>query len=64
MEYLVPPYTSLKDRPGGREGGVFPLMSQQYESHQPEEQMVEASCDCEAVLVKIKVQGSSDLYIV
>ena len=26
-----------RDRPGGRGGGVFLLVSQQYESHQPEE---------------------------
>ena len=32
-------------------------------SHQPEELMVEASSDCEAAWVKIKVQGSSDLYV-
>ena len=38
-------------------------MSQLYESHQPEELLVEASSDCEAVWVKIKVQGSSDLYV-
>ena len=38
-------------------------MSQLYESHQPEKLLVEASSDCETVLVKIKVQGSSDLYV-
>ena len=52
-----------RDRPGGRGGGVFLLVSQLYVSHQPEELMVEASSDSEAVWVKIKVQGSSDLYI-
>ena len=52
-----------RDRPGGRGGGVFLLVSQLYQSHQPEELMVDASSDCEAVWVKIKVQGSSDLYV-
>ena len=52
-----------RDRPGGRGGGVFLLVSQLYQSHQPEELMVEASSDCEAVWVKIKVQSSSDLYV-
>ena len=52
-----------RDRPGGRGGGVFLLVSQLYESHQPEELMVDASSDCEAVWVKIKVQGSRDLYV-
>ena len=32
-----------RDRPGGRGAGVFLLVSQLYESHQPEELMVEAS---------------------
>ena len=52
-----------RDRPCGRGGGVFLLVSQLYVSHQPEELMVEASSDSEAVWVKIKVQGSSDPYI-
>ena len=47
----------------GRGGGVFLLVSQLYESHQPEELFVEASSDCEAVWVKVKIQGSSDLYV-
>ena len=34
-----------RDRPGGRGGGVFLLVSQLYESHQPEELMVDASSD-------------------
>ena len=52
-----------RDRPGGKGCGVFLLVSQLYESHQPEELMVDASSDCEAVWMKIKVQGSSDLYV-
>ena len=52
-----------RDRPDGRGGGVFLLVSQQYESHQPEELTVDSNVDCEAVWVKVKVLGSSDLYI-
>ena len=52
-----------RDRPDGRGGGVFLLVSQHYESHQPEELTVDSSVDCEAVWVKVEVQGSSDLHI-
>ena len=52
-----------RDRPDGCGGGVFLLVSQQYESPQPEELTVDSNVDCEAVWVKVKVQGSSDLYI-
>ena len=52
-----------RDRPDGKRGGVFILVSQQYDSHQPEELIVDSSSDCEVVWVKVKVKGSSDLYI-
>ena len=42
---------------------MFLLVSQQFESHQPEELSVDPNVDCEAVWVKVKVQGSRDLYI-
>ena len=48
---------------GAGRGGVFLLASQHYESHQPEELTVDLNVDCEAVWVKVKVQGSSDPYI-
>ena len=38
-------------------------MSQQYDSHQLEELIVDSSSDCEVVWVKVKVKGTSDLYI-
>ena len=38
-------------------------MSQQYDSHQPEELIMDSSSDCEVVWVKVKVKGSSGLYI-
>ena len=52
-----------RDRPDGKRGGVFILVSQQYDRHQPEELIVDSSSDCEVVWVKVKVKGSSDLYI-
>ena len=42
---------------------MFLLVSQKYESHQPEELMLDASSDCEVVWSKVKVLGSSDFYI-
>ena len=35
-----------RDRPDSKGGGVFILVSQQYESHQPEELIVDSSSDC------------------
>ena len=52
-----------RDRHDGRSGVVFLLVSQHYESRQPEELTVGSNVDCEAVWVKVKVQGSSDHYI-
>ena len=52
-----------RDWPYDRRGGVFLLVYQQYESHQPVELTIDSNVDCEAVWVKVKVQGSSDLYI-
>ena len=42
-----------RDRPDGRRGGVFLLVSQLNENHQPEELMVDPKSDCEAVWVKV-----------
>ena len=52
-----------RDRPDSKGGGVFILVSQQYDSHQMEELIVDSSSDCEVVWVKVKVKGTSDLYI-
>ena len=52
-----------RDRPDSKGGGVFILVSQQYDCHQPEELIVDSSSDCEVVWVKVKVKGTSDLYI-
>ena len=39
------------------------MVSKQYDSSQPEELLIDDSVDCELVWAKVKVQGSSDLYI-
>ena len=52
-----------RDRPDCKGGGVFILESQQYDSHQPEELIVDSSSDCGVIWVKVKVKGTSDLYI-
>ena len=52
-----------RDRPDSKGGCFFILVSQQYDSHQPEELIVDSSSDCEVVWVKVKVKGTSDLYI-
>ena len=51
-----------RDRPNGSGGGVFLLVSKQYDSSQPEELLIDDNIDCELVWAKVKVQGSSDLY--
>ena len=45
-----------RDRADSKGGGVFILVSQQYDSHQPEELIVDSSSDCEVVWVKVKVK--------
>ena len=52
-----------RDRPAGSGGGVFILVSKQFHSSQPEELIIEENTDCELLWVKVKVKGSSDLYI-
>ena len=56
-------FTSFRnDRSSGKScGGVFLLVSNRYESQEPEE--LKAGDKCEVVWAKIKVQGSKDLYI-
>ena len=50
-----------RERPNGAGGGVFLLVSQEFNSSEPEELRVDSGTDCEAVWAK--VNGSSDLYI-
>ena len=52
-----------RDRPKGNGGRVFLLVSKQYYSSRPEELLIDDNVDCELVWAKVKVQGSSDLYI-
>ena len=52
-----------RDRPDRAHGGVFLLVSQEYDSSEPEELKIDDSIVCEVVWAKIKVKGSSDLYI-
>ena len=49
------------DRNNKEGGGVFLLISDRYESHEPEE--LKAGYDCELVLAKIKIKGKKDLSI-
>ena len=53
-----------RNRPGAVGGVVFLLVSKQYDSSEPEELKVGDSIDCELVWAKVKVKGSTDLYIV
>ena len=39
------------------------MVSKQYDSSKPEELLIDDTIDCELVWAKVKVQGSSDLYI-
>ena len=50
-----------RDRPKGQGGGLFLLVSNLYESVEPEE--LKVNKDCELVWAKVKVQGSKDLYV-
>ena len=52
-----------RDRPGGTGGGVFLLVSKQFDSSEPEDLNVDNNTDCEMVWAKVKIQGSADLYI-
>ena len=54
--------TEETDRVDGNRG-VFILVFQLYDSHQPEELIADSSSDFEVVWVKVKVKGTSDLYI-
>ena len=47
----------------GAGGGVFLLVSKQYHSSQPEDLTVDSNTDCEVLWVKVKVTGSSDVYV-
>ena len=47
-----------RDRPNGAGGGVFLLVSQQFESSEPEELRVDSGTDCEVVWAKVKVNTS------
>lgn len=50
-----------KDRTTSEGGGVFLLISDKYESEEPEELKVDQ--DCELIWGKVKVHGTKDLYI-
>ena len=39
------------------------LVSQEFESSEPEELSVDSGTDCKVVWARVKVKGSSDLYI-
>ena len=52
-----------RDRPKGSGGGVFLLVSKQYDSSQPEELLIDDNVDCELDWAKIKVQRRIDIYI-
>ena len=52
-----------RDRPGGVGGGVFLLVSKPFDSSEPEELKVDDNTDCKLVWAKIKIKGSTDLYI-
>ena len=50
-----------KDRAGRHGGGVFLLISSEYEREEPEELQVDK--DCDLVWTRVKVRGTKDLYI-
>ena len=50
-----------RDRLKTEDGGVFLLVSDKYESEEPEEMKVDI--DCELIWAKLKIKGSTDLYI-
>ena len=52
-----------RDRTDGKGGGVFLLISKEYDSSEPEELKVSPQDDIELAWVKIKTLGSNDLYI-
>ena len=54
--------TYRKDRQEGKGGGVFLLISDQYESNEPEELKADSN-SCELVWSKVKIIGCNDLYI-
>ena len=61
-EVFPPDFTCYRnDRSSGKGGGVFLLVSNQFDSYEPEE--LKAGDECELVWAKLKVQGSKDLYI-
>ena len=53
-----------RDRPGGTGGGVFLLVSKQFDSSEPEELKVDNITYCEMVWAKVKIHGSTKLYTV
>ena len=60
-EVFPPNFTSFRNDRRGKGGGVFLLVSNKYDSQEPEE--LKAGDECEVVWAKIKVHGSKDLYI-
>ena len=61
-EVFPPDFTCYRnDRSRGKSGGVFLLVSSQFDSYEPEE--LKAGDGCELVCAKLKFQGSKDLYI-
>ena len=61
-EVFPPHFKSYRrDRSDGKGGGVFILVSDSYDSCEPEELTVDQ--DCELVWAKVKVKGVSDLYV-
>ena len=60
--WFPPDFTCYRnDRSRSKGGGVFLLVSNQFDSYEPEE--LKAGDECELVWAKLKVQGSKDLYI-
>jgi hypothetical protein len=55
------PSNLRKDRDKGEGGGVFILISDKYDSEQPEE--LKYDQDCELIWVKLKITGAKDLYV-
>ena len=61
-EVFPPDFTCYRnDRSRSKGGGVFLLVSNHFDSYEPEE--LKAGDECELVWAKLKVQGSKDLYI-
>ena len=52
-----------RDRPGGVGGGAFLLVSNVFDSSEPDELKMDDNTDCELVWAKVKIKGSTNLYI-